>query len=98
MASVRLSVRAKADLKSIAEYTVHVWGGPQTVQYIAAIQSHCQQLADLTLPGRSCARLSPGLLRSEYLKHVVFYRPHGDGILISRILHQSMLPERHTLE
>jgi len=31
----------------------------------------------------------------EHGKHVVFYRQDRTGILISRILHQSMLPEQH---
>jgi plasmid stabilization system protein ParE len=31
----------------------------------------------------------------EHGKHVVFYRQERGGILISRILHQRMLPERH---
>ena len=34
----------------------------------------------------------------ETEKHVVFYREVSDGILVSRILHQSMLPERHFLD
>jgi plasmid stabilization system protein ParE len=34
----------------------------------------------------------------EHGRHVVFYRQDGSGILISRILHQRMLPERHPLE
>lgn len=31
-------------------------------------------------------------------KHVVFYREHDDGILVSRILHVSMLPDKYTME
>jgi plasmid stabilization system protein ParE len=31
-------------------------------------------------------------------QHVVFYREEAGGILISRILHQRMLPERHAMD
>jgi plasmid stabilization system protein ParE len=31
-------------------------------------------------------------------KHVVFYREEPGGILISRILHQRMLPENQAIE
>ncbi len=31
-------------------------------------------------------------------KHVVFFRKELDGILISRILHQSMLPEKQAFD
>jgi hypothetical protein len=40
----------------------------------------------------------PGLRRLEHGKHVVFYRPKRAGIVVSRILHQGMLPDRHILE
>jgi plasmid stabilization system protein ParE len=31
-------------------------------------------------------------------QHVLFYRQESRGILISRILHQRMLPERHVMD
>jgi plasmid stabilization system protein ParE len=34
----------------------------------------------------------------EQGKHVVFYRRERGGILVSRILHQHMLPERHAID
>jgi len=40
---------------------------------------------------------SPGLRRMEQGKHVVFFRREPAGILVSRILHERMLPERHAM-
>ena len=34
----------------------------------------------------------------EYAKHVVFYRVEPAGVLIYRILHQSMTPENHAID
>jgi plasmid stabilization system protein ParE len=34
----------------------------------------------------------------EHGKHVVFYRQERGGILVSRSLHQRMLPELHSIE
>lgn len=34
----------------------------------------------------------------EQGKHVIFYRQHEGGILMSRILHQRMLPERQAID
>jgi len=31
-------------------------------------------------------------------EHVVFYRADTGGTLVSRILHQRMLPERHAMD
>jgi plasmid stabilization system protein ParE len=40
----------------------------------------------------------PGLRRMEQGKHVVFFRREPGGILVSRILHERMLPERHAID
>jgi toxin ParE1/3/4 len=55
-------------------------------------------LADNPTAGRSCDEVRPGLRRMESGQHVVFYRVAPGGILVSRILHQRMLPERHVIE
>jgi plasmid stabilization system protein ParE len=34
----------------------------------------------------------------EQGRHVVFYREKPDGVLISRILHQRMLPEHQAID
>lgn len=55
-------------------------------------------LADKPNLGRRCDDIRPGLRRHEHDKHVLFVRQERDGILISRILHQRMLPERHAID
>jgi plasmid stabilization system protein ParE len=40
----------------------------------------------------------PGLRRLEHGMHVVFYRQERGDILVSRILHQRMLSDRHSTE
>jgi len=48
--------------------------------------------------GRACDWIRPGLRRFEKGRHVLFYRQEENGILVSRILHQSMLPEHHAFD
>jgi len=48
--------------------------------------------------GRPCNWIRPGLRRFEKGRHVVFYRRLRDGIFVSRILHQSMLPDEQSFE
>jgi toxin ParE1/3/4 len=48
--------------------------------------------------GRSCDYVRPDLRRMECGRHVVFYREDAGGILVSRILHQGMLPGRHAID
>jgi toxin ParE1/3/4 len=97
VARFRLSRRAEADLLTIGEYTLRKWGKAQAIRYIDELEICCQMLADNPASGRLCDDVRPGLHRHEHGRHVVFYRQERGGILISRILHQRMLPERHAI-
>lgn len=55
-------------------------------------------LADNPASGRNCDDVRPGLRRVERGRHVIFYRETAEGILVSRILHQRMLPEKHAID
>jgi toxin ParE1/3/4 len=61
-------------------------------------EKRCQTLADNPALGRLCDDLRAGFQRLEHGKHVVFYRREPLGILVTRILHQPMLPDGHAIE
>ena len=48
--------------------------------------------------GRLCQWDPHGLRRMEHKSHVIFYEKTGDGIMIVRILHKSMEPQRANLK
>ena len=98
MAAFRFSRRAESDLLSIGDYTLRTWGKAQTARYIEELEACCQTLADNPALGRLCDDVRPALRRQEHGKHVVFYRQEPEGIMVSRILHQRMLAERHILD
>ena len=98
MATVRFSRRAEADLLNIGCYTLRTWGPEQAIRYLDNLEASCQMLADNPALGRSCDDVRRGLRRMECGDHVVFYREKAGGILISRILHGRMLPERHAMD
>lgn len=83
---------------NIASYTLRTWGEEQTIRYLDDLETCCQTLADNPALGRSCDEIRPGLHRMERGRHVVFYREDAAGILVSRILHQRMLPERQDID
>jgi toxin ParE1/3/4 len=97
VALFRFSRRAEADLLSIGAYTLRTWGENQAVRYLADLEACCRMLADYPALGRTCDDVRPGLRRMESGRHVVFFREDAGGILVSRILHQCMLPERHVI-
>ena len=98
MATVSLSRSAKADLLSIGAYTRQTWGVAQAELYLDGIERCAKLLAGNPSLGRRCEWIRPGLHRFEKDRHVLFYRRQEEGILISRILHQSMLPEEQLFE
>jgi toxin ParE1/3/4 len=95
VAAFRFSRRAETDLLSIGDYTLRTWGKAQAARYVGEFEVCCRTLSDNPALGRLCDEIRHGLRRLEHGKHVVFYRQERAGILVSRILHQRMLPDRH---
>lgn len=98
MDGYRLSRLAEIDLTDIATYSLENWGMDQANRYIDALEACCQQFSKNPQTGRACDQVRPGLRRMECERHIVFYRVEANGILISRILHQRMLPKRHIID
>ena len=90
MVAYSLSSKAAADLDGIYEYTILTFGLPQARNYLLGLHECFQMLADNPLYGRSATELATNLRRLEYQSHVVFYVPREQGVLIVRVLHQSM--------
>jgi toxin ParE1/3/4 len=89
---------ARADLKSIAQYTFRIWGEDQANRYVKELRDCVKRLSESPMLGRSCDFLRPGYRRMEQGSHVIFYRQEGSGIVVGRILHKSMLPTKHVIE
>ena len=97
MPIARLSRRAESDLVDIGSYTLEKWGKAQANSYLQRLEDCFQLLAGNPLLGRACDTVRPGLRRMECGSHVVFYRHKENGIVISRILHVRMIPQRHDM-
>ncbi len=92
-----LSPLAELDLDDIAEYTTDIWGPKQAVKYINALFVCFDRIARNPGLGRRCDSIRPRLRRIEEGKHVIFYESEKNGVFISRILHQSVLPSHHEI-
>lgn len=90
MPDYRLSTRAAADLAQIADYTIEQFGIEQARRYRDALERCFATIAGNALLGRSAQTLAPNLRRFEHESHVIFYKPLGAGVLIVRVLHESM--------
>ena len=98
MLEIRFSRLAETDLFEIGAFTLQQWGERQALQYLGNLEACCRRLAGNPELGRRCDHIRPGLRRMEHGRHVIFYRLEQKTIRISRILHQSMLPERQSID
>jgi len=96
--SFHFSQLAENDLLSIGDHTLRAWGPEQTKKYLSELEACCQMLANNPELGRACDDVRPGLRRLEQGKHVIFFRLQLNGILISRILHERMLPKKYPID
>ena len=95
MAAYRLTQKATDDLDAIYEYTITNFGLEQAQSYLLGLHERFEDLAMRPALGRSAERLAPKLRRYPYRSHVLFYVPEDEGLLIVRVLHESMEPLRH---
>ena len=98
MPAYQLSKLARLDLVYIADYTVDTWGPKQAQRYLDSLEACFNRLVKAPGIGRPCDRIWPGYRRIEHQKHVILYRENHDGIFVSRVLHQRMLPSRHLID
>jgi toxin ParE1/3/4 len=95
MPGFRFTPRAEADLQEIADYTLRTWGRAQCVRYLDKLERRCERLANSPGLGLACDDIRAGYFRAVAGQHVLFFRKIEDGILIVRVLHSRMLPEKH---
>ena len=99
--SIKISKPAEIDLKDIATYTLKQWGESQKKAYLGLFKQSFRALST----NKSDNKISPltqnrddidsGLMSFWIKKHVVYYRETKQELLIIRILHSQMDPEKH---
>jgi toxin ParE1/3/4 len=95
MARLRLTVAARRGLLGIGRYTLDRWGEDQCVTYLTELDRRFRTLVDNPHSGRACDEIRPGCWRARQGRHVIFYRFDAKEVVIVRILHERMIPERH---
>ena len=95
MSGTILAPRARADLAAIWAYTADRWTIEQADRTIGLLHSAMQIVAAEPRRWRSCDHIRSGYFKYSAGSHVLFFRRHESGIVVIRILHQSMDFERH---
>ena len=92
--TLTFSPAAAADIGAIWDYTAETWGMDQADRYVDDIRDTCVALAGGERVGRRVEVLD-GYLKYPIGRHLIFFRQDGPGIVVIRVLHQSMDVERH---
>lgn len=82
-------------MAGIATHTLRMWGEVQMSRYIDDLQARFAKLARFPGLGRSRDEVVPGYRSIAHGAHIVFYRTTARELVIVRVLHGRMEPDRH---
>ena len=95
MRELVVSHRAEADLREIWVYSFENWGEEQADRYLDQLDDGLQKCGVDPDAGKSRDEVRPGYRSMLVRKHVVYYTFTDGEVLIQRVLHGSMDPEKH---
>jgi toxin ParE1/3/4 len=95
MLRIVVSTRAQDDIVGIAAYTLDMLGEGQMSRYVDGIHARFVELARFPNTGRRRDEIGPGYRSVVQGSHIVFYRTTVRDLVIVRILHVRMSPDRH---
>lgn len=91
----RLTPLAKTDIEDSWDFTHGRWGVDQAERYVGGIRDAVVRIAGNPRLGRRCDEIRQGYFKLTVQSHVLLYRQDGGDIVIVRVLHGRMDPERH---
>jgi toxin ParE1/3/4 len=95
MGAATVRVRRAAH-ESIGLYTLQRWGEEQFVAYMTRLHDAFYELAPNRLLGKAADDVRKGYWRHHEGRHMVYFRrPKAGGVIIVRVLHEKMAPQRH---
>ncbi len=90
-----LSGDAETDILDIGRYTEKHWGATQRRKYLEALDDRFSVLAESPGLGRPRDEFGAGYRSLREGRHLIFYKRTPTGIIVIRVLHESMDPGRH---
>lgn len=87
---IRITPRAREDLRNIGRYTERAWGKAQRNRYLKSIEARFQWLAENPLLGKRRTDICEGYYSFPEGEHVVFYLFDSGNLDIIGIPHKEM--------
>ena len=95
MKRVELSQRADSDLDDILDYSIAAHGRDAAEAYLRTLNAAIDWLAERPYLGAACPELRERMRSLPAGEHRIYYRIDSKDVLVARILHKAMDPERH---
>ena len=95
MTHYSLTQAAQADLRQLKVYSDERWGVRHTREYLMALRTGLQTLADNPNIGKHRPEVSASSYSFPFRSHVIYYMNEDTGITIFAVLHKRMVPEKH---
>ena len=95
MRNLEYTASAEADLAGIVRTTIDSWGAAQAAQYLDGLEQLTGRLLEHPALGAACGDIAGGLRAFPYQSHIVYYRAEPERLVVIRVLHRRMDPQRH---
>jgi toxin ParE1/3/4 len=95
MTHYSLTQAAQADLRQLKVYSDERWGVRHTREYLMALRTSLQTLANNPNIGKHRPEVSASSYSFPFRSHVIYYMNEDTGITIFAVLHKRMVPEKH---
>ncbi|MEO1335995.1 MAG: type II toxin-antitoxin system RelE/ParE family toxin [Myxococcota bacterium] len=95
MRALVISARAEDDLREIWLWSYNQFGEDQADRYLDQLDEGLQRCGLEPHRGKSRDALRSGYWSKVVRKHIAFYTFTDDQVVIQRVLHGSMDPQRH---
>jgi toxin ParE1/3/4 len=94
MNTYQLTPLAEADVSDIWNYTIENWNTAQAKRYVSLIETAVEALAEKPKKGKPADSIRHGYRKWSVGSHVIYYLEVDAGIVVIRVLHQSMDVDR----
>lgn len=95
MLRIVVAPRAENDIVDIAAHTLETWGDRQMQRYVNGLHARLAMLARFPNSGLRRDDLGRSYRSIVHGAHIVFYRVNRRDLVVVRVLHVRMSPERH---
>jgi toxin ParE1/3/4 len=91
---LRLSRRARTDLRDIQGYSLANWGEQLWAEYEEALAQALAVIMEYPESGRRRPELGEGLRSYPVREHIIYYRVSDEAVLVLRVQHNRRDPRR----